>query len=295
MTDPDLIYGFGVMIGISTILFLVGVVVGGRISRAASLLTLTLTVLLIVAYLIFLWDDILLAKLLPFSNLIVVGNWLPPLTGFIAGVAWKSMPGSLRRRNSYTAVEIVIALLAMVVPLWGETPECHNAWTQGICLQTSTKTCSAASAATLLRLHGITATEDEMARLCLTNGEGTSWQGLYRGLKIKTRGTRFDVQVLSCKLHELAVLADTPVILVVGIPEGVPVDQKYLIDDGWGIGELHSVVFLRFLQNGNASIGDPEVGLLQWTWDDLKLLVRGRAVRLIERAPQQTEYSAPES
>ncbi|MBD3672342.1 MAG: hypothetical protein HUJ26_02345 [Planctomycetaceae bacterium] len=291
---PDLLYGFGVMTGLTLTLFLLGVVIGGRVSRKMSLLLLGVGVGAIVLYLIYLWDDVLLANLLPFSNLVVVGNWLPPLTGLIAGIAWKSMPGSLRRRNSYTAVEFLIAFLAMLLPVWGTTPACENEWKGQICLQTSNETCSAACAATLLRLHGIDTSEQEMAELCLTNHNGTSWQGLYRGLTLKTKGTRFQVQVLPCGPHDLPLLTHTNAILSVGIPQGAEVDPIYTEDYGWGIGELHSVVFFGFNQEGYAIIGDPEVGMEPWSWDDLQVLIRGRAVRLIrggEDIPQTLSAS----
>ena len=82
---PDLTYGIGVMTALTAVLFLVGVVVGERSTRWTSVLILTFSVVLCVLYLFYLWDDILLANLLPFSSLIIVGNWLPLFSGFIAG------------------------------------------------------------------------------------------------------------------------------------------------------------------------------------------------------------------
>jgi len=280
---PDLLYGYGVMTGLTVILFLLGLVVGTRVSRTVSLGVLAFLIGMIVLYLWYLWDDMLLANLLPFSNLIVIGNWLPPLTGIIAGVSWKAMPGSMRRRNGYLAVEFLIAVLAMFLPVWGRTPVCHNQWDDQICRQTSNQTCTAACAATLLKVHGLEATEQEMAKLCLTNSDGTSWQGLYRGLLLKTRGTNLTVEVLPCEIHDLPLLTGSPAILVVGIPKGAEVDPIYTEDYGWGVGELHSIVFFGFNSEGFAMIGDPEVGRELWSWKDLETLVRGRAVRLVRK------------
>ena len=67
LTAPDLVYGFGVMIGISFALFLLGIVIGGRVSRKTSLALLSTCVGLIVLYLFYLWDDILLANPAPFQ------------------------------------------------------------------------------------------------------------------------------------------------------------------------------------------------------------------------------------
>jgi len=65
----------------------------------------------------------------------------------------------------------------------------------GVCLQTSGYSCSAASAAALLHAYGVTATEREMAELCVTcNGGlgagGTTHSGIMRGLRIKLEGAR---------------------------------------------------------------------------------------------------------
>jgi predicted double-glycine peptidase len=60
----------------------------------------------------------------------------------------------------------------------------------GVCLQSSSYSCAPASAAMFLHLYGVTATENEMARLCVTRSgstvtSGTSESGLLRGLRIK--------------------------------------------------------------------------------------------------------------
>jgi predicted double-glycine peptidase len=60
----------------------------------------------------------------------------------------------------------------------------------GVCLQTSGYSCSAAAAASLLHLYGVAATEREMAELCVTcngglGGGGTTHSGILRGLRIK--------------------------------------------------------------------------------------------------------------
>lgn len=289
---PDLTYGIGVMTALTGVLFLVGVVAGERATRLTSVLLLTLAVSLCVLYLVFLWDDILLANLLPFSNLIVVGNWLPLFCGFIAGIAWRSMPGSLFRRNNYAIALSSMGLLALFAPIVGAVPQCGEKWVGELCLQTSARTCTPACAATLLRLHGFTTSEREMAKLCLTRRGrswygGTCWQGLYRGLKLKTAGTQFDVEVLACGVDDLDALADSPLILVVGVPADADpeIAQKYVSPkkDGWGLGELHSVVFTGFNPAGEAVIGDPDVGWEPWPREQLQVLVRGRGIRLVRR------------
>ncbi len=279
----DLIYGGGIIAGVTTILFLVGIVTGSRVSLRASILLLSIALAMFAVYLLFLWDDILLANLLPFSNLIVVGNWLPPLSGFVAGLAWKSMPGSLARRTSYAVVLLAVGTLAMLEPIYGSPPACDDVWIGRLCIQTSKQTCSAACAATLLRAHGIGVSEGEMADLCLTRSTGTTWQGLYRGLKLQTREHNLDVEVLPCTADDLFYLEGTALILVVGLPSDFPEHTIYTEQYGWGRGESHSVVFFGFDDQGLAMIGDPDAGEELWTVEDLRVLVRGRAIRLVKK------------
>lgn len=65
----------------------------------------------------------------------------------------------------------------------------------GVCLQTSGYSCSAAAAASLLHLYGVAATEREMAELCVTCNAGqreggTTHSGILRGLRIKLGSAR---------------------------------------------------------------------------------------------------------
>lgn len=142
------------------------------------------------------WYDIRVALLVPTSNLIVVGNWLPMFAGLLAAVVWNSTPIGVVRRSLCLFGLAAAAGYALVHPLLGEAPHCGNQWDhEGHCRQTTSRTCSPAAAATLLARYGIPATEQEMAELCLTR-QGTSWQGLYRGLKLKTAASDFNVQVV---------------------------------------------------------------------------------------------------
>ena len=76
-----------------------------------------------------------------------------------------------------------------------------------------------------------------------------------------------------------------PIILVVGIPRTAKVDPIYTEDYGWTRGEMHAALFYRFLENGNVAMGDPGVdaGREEWSSEDLKVLYRGRGIRLTRR------------
>lgn len=280
----DIYFGLAIVVLVSLGLFAVGYF----LTRTASTIRVTwltaATVLGLVLYIIFLWDNVLLAQLLPFSNLIVIANWFLPAGAFLSGTVWHKLPGGIARKSFYVLGLIAVGVVALLKPLWGTPPQCHDRWANGVCLQTSDISCSAACAATVLRSVGIDADEQEMSRLCLTR-DGTAWQGLYRGLKIKTANSDWDVEVFRCSVEQLRERLPGPVIIVVGIPNKADVNPIYLEDYGWTRGEMHSALLYDFLENGNTDMGDPGVnsGREQWSAEDIRVLYRGRGIRLVSR------------
>jgi hypothetical protein len=224
-----------------------------------------------------------LAWLLPFSNLVVVGNWAPLGVGFLAGVVWRCGPRPRWRRG----LAIVLLVGACVWHSYGwlfeQRPRCSNVWRGEVCMQTTRASCSAAAAATLLRAHGIAATEDEMARLCLTRSWGTTRLGLYRGLKLKTAGTPWDVEVFSWTLDELRAKPPGPVLLHVGLARGADADPRYQRDWGWDPGREHAVLLYGFLPHDLADMVDPSIGREKWRAEGLLVLWRGQGMRLVRR------------
>lgn len=269
---------------LATALFVVGRMVGERVSRFKANCLAGLTFVLLVVYTLWLWDQVLLAWVLPFENLIVVGNWYPLAGAFLGGLAFaKHSQSSFRRWLPVLGLELA-ATATLASPLWGATPRCGNQWdSTGVCLQTTNQTCSAASAATLLKLHGINATEQEMAELCLTRN-GTSWMGLYRGLKKKTAGTKWDVEVFACSSEDLRSFHQ-PAILSVGLAQNSHADPIYQTEWGWTPGMRHSVVLLSFVGNHFAEIAEPSqgVGRESWPIEVLNELFCGQGLRLVER------------
>jgi Peptidase C39 family len=280
----DLVSGIALIAALAVALFLATATFSRRLSSSALSGLSVIVVGALLLYIRSLWYDVRLATWLPFSNLVVVGNWLPLLAAMLAGVAWeKTRNCSWRRFGSVGALGCT-ALYALVYPVLGTAPRCDNRWDwMGNCLQTTDYTCSAASAATLLKAHGIQSSEQEMAELCLTR-HGTSWQGLYRGLKLKTAGTMWEVQIVSCSRQDLAQL-DGPMIISVGLESSASYDTEFTREFGWIPGVNHSVILHGFTRFGCAIIADPTQALSREQWDDdtLKVLWRGYAVRLVER------------
>ena len=108
-------------------------------------------------------------------------------------------------------------------------------------MQSSPHTCSAASAATLLRFYGIRATEQEMAELCLTRS-GTTWLGLYHGLASKLLGSQYRLEFFETDAEGLQpMIADGPVLLCCQLdPMLAKLVPQYVNDGGWIPGLAHS-------------------------------------------------------
>jgi hypothetical protein len=261
----------------------------GRLSRRFSYGQQVALAASVVAALLYyvstLWYDVRMARWLPVSNLVIVGNWLPLIAAALAALVWRQLEVQPARRALCLAGLGSAALLSMVYPLLGAAPECRDRWDKlGTCLQSTERTCSPAAAATLLRQHGIAATEQEMAELCLTR-EGTSWLGLFRGLKLKTAGTPYDVEVVACTASQLEDFRGQPLLLSVGLPRGGQHDPAYTHEFGWQPGVNHSVVLLRYDAAGNALVADPALEMCReyWSPEMLDTLWRGYAFRLVPR------------
>lgn len=280
----DLYVGLVVIAFLATATFILFRALASRCSRWVSDCLGLLVVASLFAFIRFAWYQTRLTSFLPYSNLIIVGNWFPIAGAAMAGLASSRVPGSFWRRAGCVCGLLGATSYSLIWPFLGTSPRCADVWSvDGICLQTTPQTCTPASAATLLRLHGISATEQEMAELCLTR-EGTTWQGLYRGLKRKTAGTDWEVEILQCGAAELLALSDQPLLLTVGLPDDpASSDPMAAAEWGWKPGVGHSVVALRRSPVGRLVVADPApgIGREEWTKDDVHYLFRGTAMRLV--------------
>lgn len=239
-----------------------------------------LTILFGGLYFRFAWDQTLLTTLVPNSELVILGNWFPIFAAVLAGIVWAGS-GQRVRRVVPVAMLSVVSVISVTSPLLGEKPVCGENWRGGVCLQTTPYTCSPASAATLLRVHGIEATEREMAELCLTR-RGTNWMGLFRGLSKKVAGSPWRVEVFDVPTDAKTMPPDTPAILVARLPAD---SQNHELRDtsGWRPGQAHSVVYLGKLTDDVLIVGDPTFGRELWRRDELPTLWTGRGLRLVPR------------
>jgi hypothetical protein len=257
---------------------------GRTLSRRAGTLCCVAIVGLIVFHSFFVSGRLWIARLIPFSGVPVLGNaFLALVVGILAGLAWRVIPGHAGRRTVLIATLLGATLVRSVGPVLGHPPAgLWNRWRHSVAIQTSPATCSPAAAATLLREHGIAATESEMAELCLTTTRGTTALGLYRGLKLKTAGSAWDVEPFQLDPAGLRKL-DGPAVLNVRLDRTPGVDPRYERLWGWTPGVSHTVVFLGFAHDGKVNIGDPAVGREQWFEGDLRVLWHGEGLRLVPR------------
>ncbi len=281
----DIYIGLGIMVSLAAVLLFLGLKADARLSQRASLAAITLTIVGLFLYAIFLRESALLIRMLPFSNAIIVGNWLILFGGLLTGLVVKRIPGGRLRRGIYCVLLIVACTYTLIAPLVGPVPQGGDYWTrEGVAIQSSDSSCSAACAATLLRTVGIRTTEQEMIRLCLTRTNGTLWYGLYRGLKLKTAGTPYDVEVLRGTVDDLkSGKLKGPLILSVRLDKKPGTDVRYEQNWGWTPGVAHSVLFSRILPNNLVEMGDPSIGLEKWGIDGIETLWHGDAMRLVKR------------
>jgi ABC-type bacteriocin/lantibiotic exporter with double-glycine peptidase domain len=184
------------------------------------------------------------------------------------------------RRGLLIVPLVAICLHRVLSPAFARPPTpLADRWKGAVALQTSPATCSPAAAATLLRAHGIAAKESEMATLCLTGERGTTSHGLFRGLKLKTANTPWDVEAFQMNEARLRKL-DGPAILTVRLDPSPAVDPRYQRLWGWTPGVAHSVVFLGFTNDGKVDVADPAIGAEQWSAKDLHVLWHGEGLRL---------------
>lgn len=281
----DLLWGI-LIVGVLSAILLVGAL---RISQALATRTSNLILILIVAMMLtnalLIHDSVKLTHLLPVSNLIVVGNFSPPLVAMFAGVGWWRIPGTTLRRSAVIGSLVLVCLFTIYRPILTKPPKMSDRWDLGVvCRQTSQASCSAAAAATLLRAYGIQSTEQEMAMLCLTSDRGTTKHGLWRGLKLKTAGKDLDVYMFeNGEIDDLRGVG--PVLLSVELKEGADVDPRYASTWGWIPGVPHSVVLMGFPSKGYALVADPTTGLEFWTLSDLDVLWQGVGVKLVRSKP----------
>jgi hypothetical protein len=222
------------------------------------------------------------ARIFPFSNMMILADPSPILVAILVGTGAVILPGGVLRRAVWLVPLVAVCLFASYGFLLGTPPRMGNQWRDGLCRQTSRASCAPAAAATLLAAYGIPATEAEMARLCLTTGDGTSSRAIFRGLLLKAEGTSRCVEVFRGDLGALRALRG-PVLLNMRLDPKAGTDPISEKKWGWRPGVAHTVVLFRSLCDGRFYVGDPAVGFELWAQKDIETLWHGEGFRLVPR------------
>ena len=234
------------------------------------------------AYLNWVWDRPILARLFPFSAAIILGNWLPVAGAFFAGICAYTDRISIVRRTVFVSSLVILSAYSLVSPLLGKAPECPESANSSQLLkpQTTDHTCSAACAAGLLKMHGIQATEEELSRLCLTR-RGTHWLGVYRGLKLKTAGTEWDVVVEEIRGADLLTHSNVTGILALSFIH----DEVDSLETGFGTDIGHTVISFGVTSVRTLGVFDPspDFGFESWNGRIIEGVDKAILLRLVSR------------
>jgi hypothetical protein len=228
----------------------------------------------------------LLTVVLPFRDTIFYSNLFPYAAVLLAAFAFgQSKTRAQRVRTAVLCAALVFVSLYDTVRLCSRPVriERDEVDENGIVRQTTLDSCSAASAATLLRRHGVAVTEGQVARLALTKADrGTHPLGLYRALKSLAPSTA-TVRLQHMSARQL-LKRDNPAVVAVGLTgqTSSSVVSKLVDEYSWTPGVVHDVVYLgRSAQNrGFVGIAEPDFGYEEWQIDQLEALFLGIAFTL---------------
>ncbi len=281
----DLIIGVVILTGLSFYAFLAGL----RVARWRSQRgTLAICAIVLAALLLFVsrfhgtWQ---MARLISFSNAVVLANWIPVGGAFFAGVTWAQKNSPRWRRAILAGLILLVSVYSVLCCFQGGLPldDSFTNRPDNAAPQSQPSSCGPCCAALLLRHHGIGATEREMVRLCLTTYRGCPALGLYRGLKLKTAGTDWNVEVVSCSVDELLDMRG-PLLLRIVIPPMRALERNHLTKERRSY--QHVVLLFGIDDKGFLSIVDPAVreGLSgYWRVENLHEQWLGEALRLVPR------------
>jgi hypothetical protein len=226
---------------------------------------------------LFFRDRLFWGVLVPLGCAQTLADPVPLLAGGLVGaLLGRLSPRSFSSRCALGAALGGCVAAGIGAPFLGPPPPLEKAQHDGpLVRQTHGGTCGAASAATLLRLHGIAATEESLVRLCGTRASGTARLALWRGLLQATEGTPLRPRALLT--HSVEALRGEsragPILLFVDLDRTPGILRAQ-----------HAVVLLGFLPEGSARIADPLVGETIWTAEELAARWHGEGL-MLEKKP----------
>ncbi|MHC4643066.1 MAG: cysteine peptidase family C39 domain-containing protein [Planctomycetota bacterium] len=271
----------------AVVAFFCGLKISFRLGTKGRYLLLTGSLLFGIGYVFILRDSSLQILLIRNANTIFYGKWLLIISGFAAGVLTRVSSVRMWRR----AVLVLALLAASSMDLFCyfiyPRPEGGNVTAKWLSIQTTESTCSAAAAASLLRIYGIEVSEKEMIRACLSTIKGTPWQGVWRGVNLYAHPNYKAVLVRGIDRENI----EFPILISAEFNSNSEEHTKYVSRWGWKPGTPHSVVLFERTENGYLTVGDPAIGIERWDDEALEVLWDGQGIVLRNIFPDMGENS----
>jgi len=281
MVAWDLVLGVILLGLVSGTLLWCGWFVACRTPRWLTGVIALVTLALTLAFGLTLHGRLSLARFFPSSNAIVVGNWIPLGAALLLGIVAREPTIPRWRRMAVTGMLATLAWYTVAYDLFAPCPRPGQPlFRDGVCMQTTASSCSACCAVGLLMHHEIPATESELMALCLARASGTPELGLYRGLKVKTRQTGWDVEILKPDFETLRRSDSGPVLLLV---ERNDLGRASAVEWWRPKRANHAIVVYGFTNDGSAEVGDPSCGRMRWSAEGLRRRWHGDGLRLVWR------------
>ncbi|KLU06986.1 hypothetical protein RISK_000787 [Rhodopirellula islandica] len=216
-------------------------------------------------------------------------NVTPVVLAFSAGMAGHAVDLRRRFRPAVAGILMTLAVSFVITPIarpvlfpldWDQPrePQWMAQWQDGVYMQSNSASCAPAAAVTLLGTSGISASERDLASACLSSSLGTAPLGLYRGLSTVAHEHNLKAKVASrdpSKWHQRGQLPNVALVRF-----GLSGDD--LQDTGF-VGNVtvgHVVTVLGQTDSGRWLIGDPAVGKVSWSDEDLRKRFTGEAIYL---------------
>ena len=247
-----------IMLLAAAVMVPVGLRLARRRTRWQACLLVLLVGFMLLIHMLYLLDNLRLARWLPIADCMFYTNLSIPLSALVVALAWPVIRLPTWRKLAILLFVVFLGLERSYAPIVAQRPAMKAArWNSGVCQQTTLSTCVPAACATLLAKTGIPATEQELARLCFTAESGSSNLAAYRGLKIKTTGTPYDAIAFVGSADQLRRQPFVGGIISMEFDTG----PKPLLPRS----ARHELVIWSFNDNGSVTIADPLSGnCLPW-------------------------------
>lgn len=250
------------------------------------------------------------AELLPLGGVLLIANASVLLIvcagGFLLGVDRISQLRKIVGAGVLLTTAAISIASAIFRPIWEPIElDPQSTWKDGVCMQSHEASCAPAAAATLLHFHGISASEQLMARRCFTSQNGTLTLGAFRGLCATLNGQDYAARAVVCEpnqVPEWTIDDHLPMLAMVDFQEqlqrsAVQVASNAAVSEHSWLAALcrmpqrsrgletgrHAVVILQRLEDGRLLVADPAVGKIRWSDEYFRDIWVGEGMYLIAK------------